>query len=106
MPTVQVVGEFCRTSFSWTPTNVPTLCKMQPHSHCVLRGLDSAVLGVRDCSSLGDLGRLPPMIHARHPDVAAQLIGHLEGHPETRCFRKQLPRTVDGVMGNHQRGEP
>ena len=58
MPTVQVVGEFCRTSFSWTPTNVPTLCKMQPHSHCVLRGLDSAVLGVRELQFIGRLGQI------------------------------------------------
>ena len=34
-----------------------------------------------------------PMIHARHPDVAAELLGQLEGHPERRlASRKQLPQ--------------
>ena len=40
------------------------------------------------------------MIHARHPDVAAQLLGQLEGHPET-CLQEAAAtlRSLDGVMG-------
>ena len=42
-----------------------------------------------------------PMIHARHPDVAAQLLGQLEGHPETPCLQEAAAtlRSLDGVMG-------
>ena len=40
------------------------------------------------------------MIHVRHPDVAAELLGQLEGHPETPCLQEAAGtvRSLDGVM--------
>ena len=40
------------------------------------------------------------MIHVRHPDVAAELLGQLEGHPETPCLQEAAGTvgSFDGVM--------
>ena len=95
---MQACGNACGVSFGWTSTNVQTL----PHSHYVSEGWDSVVLGVPELQLIGaSWADCLPMIHARHPDVAAQLLGHLEGHPETPCLQEAaaLLRSLDGVMG-------
>ena len=53
-------------------------------------------------SPLGKLGRdCIPMIRARHPTVAEQLVRQLEGHPATTCLHEAASpaRSLDGMLG-------
>ena len=42
-----------------------------------------------------------PMIHARHPHVAAELLEQLEGHPNSPCLQEAATttRSLVGIMG-------
>ena len=49
---------------------------------------------------LGELGWLHPMVDARYPEVAAQLVVQLEGHPATPCLgaATAAARVLMGIM--------
>ena len=55
---MQVCGNACGISFSWTSTNVPTLLQTLPHSDCVSVGWDSVVLGVQGLQLIGQVGQI------------------------------------------------
>ena len=95
--TTLVCGDACRTSFSWTCTSVLLKCKMLPLSRCVLVGLGSAAHGVLELPHIDCL----PMIHGRHPHVAAELLEQLEGHPDSPCLQKAATTapSLVGIMG-------
>ena len=98
---MQVCGNACGTSSSWTSTNVPTLLQTLPHSHCVSVGWLRSAWRSRVAAHWASWADCLPMIHARHPNVAVQLLGQLEGHPETPCLQEAAAsmRSLDGVMG-------
>ena len=92
--TMQACGNACGTSFSWTSTNDPTCCR-RIHTPIVSR---SNAWRSRVAAHWASWADCLPMIHARHPDVAAQRLGHLEGHPETPCLLEAAAtvRSLDG----------
>ena len=57
-------------------------------------------MAFQSCRTLGELGRLLPMIHARHPHVAAELLEQLVGHPDSPCLQEAVTtaRSLVGIM--------
>ena len=53
------------------------------------------------CLHFGRVGHCLGMIHKRHPDVAARLVHHLEGHPNTPSLQAAAgaARSLRGVQG-------